>query len=482
MSYKSILTKLTVVFVAIVVFLTFFSRTLMDMHVPRVSVAFIQSGIINQEALSHGTVRHADSELIFAPASGRITQIVEVGDALNRQTVLFTISSDIQNLTTMLTQAEHDLSINRLNIERVRSEQTAEQQRLTQMLTEPAPTLTAPILRLWDYDMQLESNTNDVARVNEDLISLEILYEEGIIPRQNIIDRENELVRLAQSREQIYQRRDLAIQNHEAAMEAYEVSAANQDRIREAQIQSQRERITQIGFTLNMHLLETGRINNRISELLEQIEAGGMVEVQLDEDAFANQTVSELMPGISVGMNVMEGAPVMRTVLRNSRFVVEASFRQADDFVAVGRTAEIAIADNRLEGRVSRVIQDGLWQIATIEISSAQPSGGEFATVTVSGVRSNQSTVIPLSALRENSDGYFILYIEADTRGFGTNYYTRIHRVNPGLRDAESVAITSALQGTNLPSYPIIIQSDMPIWSANQRVRLVAGYDFEPTR
>jgi len=102
--------------------------------------------------------------------------------------------------------------------------------------------------------------------------------------------------------------------------------------------------------------------------------------------------------------------------------------------------------------------------------------------VTVSGVRSNQSTVIPLSALRENSDGYFILYIEADTRGFGTNYYTRIHRVNPGLRDAESVAITSALQGTNLPSYPIIIQSDMPIWSANQRVRLVAGYDFEPTR
>jgi len=480
MRYKKILTRLTVIFVGIILFLTFFSRTLVDLHVPRVEVAFINAGVIAPEAMSSGIVRPADSERVFSPASGRITQIVEVGDDINANTLLLTITSDLQHLMDMLTLTEHERSVNALNIERTRSEQSAEQQRLNQMIDEPLSTLTAPNLSLWEYDMQLESNDNDVARVNEDLASLEILYEEGIIPRQNIIDRESELVRLAQAREQIYQRRNRTIQNHEAAMEAYEAAIADQERIRDIQLQNQRDRITQIGFTLNMHLLETTRINRRIDELIEQIEAGGVVEVFLEEGAFANRTVSELMPGIAIGAIINEGAPVMMTTLRNNRFIIEASFPQAYGFIAVGQDVEIRIGEDRLEGRTSQRTPDGPRNIVTIDLESPRLVGGELAFVTISAARVNQSAIIPLGALRESTQGYYILYVERQERFFGSSYYVRTQNVTRGRHDANNVAISGTF-GMGLTDEPIIINSDMPV-QVGDRVRLVADYDFEPVR
>jgi len=481
MRYKKILTRLTIVFVGIILFLTFFSRTLVDMHVPRVSVAFVQSGVIAPEARSSGIVRPADSERIFSPASGRITQIVEAGDNINANTVLFTITSDMQHLMDMLTQAEHERSINALNIDRVRSEQTAEQQRLNQMIAEPVSTLTRPTLNLWEYDMQLESNDNDVARIHEDLESLAILYEEGIIPRQNIIDRESDLVRLAQAREQIYQRRNRTIQNHEAALEAYEESAANMARNRETQIQNQRDRITQIGFTLDMHQLDTERINSRINNLLEQVEADGVVEVQLDGGGFTNRTVYELMPGITVGSIIHEGAPVMITTLRNNRFIIEASFPQADGFIRTGQGVSIVIGENDLDGTTSRITPDGARNIVTIDVESSRLIGGELAFVTVSGTRSNQPSIIPLSALREDSNGYYIFFIERVERIFGSHYYVRTQRVNVRGHDHNNAAVTSSFGMDEVTTEPIIINSDMPV-RVGERVRLVASYDFEPSR
>jgi len=488
MQYKKVLTRLTVIFIAIVIFLTFFSRTIVDLHVPRVSVAFIGSGVISPEAVSTGIVQPADTERIFAPASGRITQIVEEGDDINADTILLTISIDVQNLMDMLTQAEHERSLNALNIERARSEQAAEQQRLYQMISEPISALIRPTLILWEYDMQLESNTNDVARVQDEILSLEILYEEGIIPRQNILDREGELVRLAQGREQIYQRRDMAVQSYEAAIEAYEEAIANQDRIHEAQLQSQRDRITQLGFVLNMHLLETTSINRRISELMGQIEAGGVVEVNLQEGDSANRTITEIMPGMAIGANIHEGAPVMVTTLRNNRFEIEASFPQANDFIRTGQTVEIAIGgygtgdrtENRIEGRITQRTPEGARNIFTIEVESNSLIGGELGIVTAHGTRNNQPAVIPLSALREDAQGYFILYVERVERAFGSNYYLRTQRVVADARDSYNVAITGAF-GVSLTEYPIVINSDMPL-QTGERVRLTADYDFIPTR
>ena len=480
MRYKNILMRLTLAFIGLLLFFTFFSRTLVDLNVPRVSLTFSQQGHIRPEAVSSGIVRPADTERILAPVTGRITYILEEGDTINAQTVLFTITNDLQALQDTLTQLEHDRRMAALNIERAQNEQSAEQQRLNQMLTQPAEAPATPTLRLWEYDMQLEANTNDEQRILDELADLEILYEEGIIPRQSIVDKEGELTRLAQAREQIVQRRYQAIQNHEEAMILYEELSANLGRNRDVQIQSQRDRIAQLGFTIRIHNLEMERVMARIDEVSQQIEDDGVTYVTLEEGAFANRAVAEILPGMAIGATVQEGAAVMVTTLRNNQFIIEAPFPQIQDFISTGQEARIRIGKDEINGSTGRITPDGGRNIVTIEVQGGGLVGGELAMVTILGASTNHPAVVPLSALRREQNNYFILYVEAYEGWFGSNYYVRSQMVNPLRRDTANVAI-NGLHGMVVTDAPIIINSDMPI-SAGDRVRLVAGYAMEPAR
>jgi hypothetical protein len=96
-----------------------------------------------------------------------------------------------------------------------------------------------------------------------------------------------------------------------------------------------------------------------------------------------------------------------------------------------------------------------------------------MASVIVSGGSSNHANTIPLSALREDTNGYFVMYIEAVPRRFGSSYYARIQRVETGRRDTTTVAI-SPVWGIPLTEEPIIINSDMPV-HVGTRVRIVGN-------
>jgi hypothetical protein len=324
MDYKKLLQKITVGFILLLIFLTFFSRTLLDLNIPRVSVAFVQRGNVHPEAMSTGIVTPADYERVFSPASGRITQILERGDDTNHASVLFTISSDLQMLHNSLAQEEHMLRVNSLSIEQTTSNRAEAVRRLNQLQNQPLDLPLAPVLNLWEFEIQLESNTNAIEAVEEDIATLEILYSEGVIPRQDITRREADLARLLQNREEIYTRQDQATANYETAVSNHQISVAALQRGRTEQVQAQQNVITGLDFTLTSQNLERERIEARIADITEQIEMGGVVYVQLDENPA--RTVTEITPGLDVGSMVMEGMPVMTTSLRNNRFVIRASY------------------------------------------------------------------------------------------------------------------------------------------------------------
>lgn len=480
MDYKKILMRVTIVFAGVVLFLTFFSRTLGDLHIPRVTLDFAEQGIINPEARSTGIVTAADTEQVFAPVSGRITQIALPGEVITAQTVLFTITSDLRSLSEMLENAEHDRRVAALNIERTQSEISSEQAQLAQA--------AAPVLNLFEYDFQLENNdralilqleVNDNATeaAKDELEVLQILYGQGIIPRQQLIDGENEISRLAQAREQIIaqheqsraeisSRREQAISNHEAA------TAAHRETVQAAH----GNRIAQLEFTLTAHRMELERIEARIYGLARQIADGGIAEVRLESGGA--RTVMELMPNIAAGSVVSEGAAVMLTALNNNRFYIEASFPQAQDFIDINQSAEILVGTERLTGTTARIVPQGGRNTVTIEVSSGALRGGEMVSVIISGGSSNHASIIPLSALREDTSGYFILYAVSVPQRFSSNYYARVRRVETGRRDASNVAI-SPVWGMDIPEEPIIINSDIPV-HAGARVRIVG--DVPPAR
>jgi len=478
MEYRKFLKRITIIFVCILIFLTFFSRTLLDLSVPRVSLAFIGQGSIRPEARSTGIVARADTERVFAPASGRITQIVQQGDETDSQTILFTISSDLQSLKDALQQAEHELQVNALSIEQATSNRANAQLQLNQLQNQSLDIPTPPTLNLWEFDMQLDANTANIESTQNDIATLEILYAEGIIPRQDIVNREADLEQLQQSREEIYTRRNMAIENHEESLVTHEDSIAANQRARQDQIQSQQNVITGHNFTISSHNMERSRIETRIANLNEQIEDGGVVYVQLEEHP--NRIITEISPGIDIGSMIVEGAPILTTAIRNNRFEIQASFPRSQDFIRPNQDVILSTGTTHLEATVTRIVPDGGNNLVYIHITTNQLIGGELVHVTVFAGNFIHDSVIPLSALRQDQSGYYILFVEPSERFFGNDYIIHQMQVEPTRRDARNVAI-SARWGLDLPEGPIVVNSDMPV-IALQRVRPVAGHDFIPTR
>ena len=98
---------------------------------------------------------------------------------------------------------------------------------------------------------------------------------------------------------------------------------------------------------------------------------------------------------------------------------------------------------------------------------------GEITTISADGTvhTTNHANIVPLSALKQDGSGYFILYVESVPRRFGSSYYARIIRVDTGRRNYTHVAVTPIL-GQDMPAYGIIVASNAFVF-AGERVRIV---------
>jgi len=174
MKYKKFLMRLTFVFIGVILFLTFFSRTLVDMHVPRVALAFIEPGVIRPEAHSSGIVEPAESTHILAPVSGRITHIMEIGENISNRSVIFTIAGDIEPLEDMLAMTEHEREHMAINIERTQAERAAERDR--ERIRQIDFTLRAHNLEM----ERIEQRIYDLTEKIEYLTYVEVMLPQGI--------------------------------------------------------------------------------------------------------------------------------------------------------------------------------------------------------------------------------------------------------------------------------------------------------------
>ena len=461
MQYKKTLNKISITFVLLLMFFTFFSQTLADLRMPRVTLSFAEAGAIMPEAMSSGIVRPASVETIFAPVSGTIVQLVERGAQFWAEDSLFTIYSDLERLHEQISQAQHDQNILALNRERINNERALLQQQINQLMAE---TPTVPVLA--EYDLRLAANANRLEIARRELHAQEALYEQGLVPRQAVLERENAVTAIELERQEILTRQELAV-------EAQAEHIAAQYRTRNTQLEQLQGAIMQMDVQLRINAAENNSLQRRMAELLYQLDRGETFEVR-----GGNLVVMELMPAVVTGALINEGAPVMTTALLDNNFIIEAPFDARHYFLQVGSVVEVIIGDIQINTLVQRVFNEGRRNIALIEINSRELSGGELALVRLVGVTRNFASVIPRSAIREDSFGYYVFVVEAEERLFGISYFAQMKRIEEvHARDSRNGAVSCLhdLEG------PVIVNSDVPIYPGT-RVRLVDSGDFVDTR
>ena len=183
-------------------------------------------------------------------------------------------------------------------------------------------------------------------------------------------------------------------------------------------------------------------------------------------------TVTDI--AVTAGTTVNANDVMMTIQPENKAYVLQFSVTENQaKKVRVGDTAEIL--NNWYGNDVSAVVsairknpQNRSNSIIICEMKG-DVSVGDSYTLSIGEQSSNYDTIVPTSAIREDSNGKFILIIESKSTPLGNRYYARRVDVDVITSDDTKSAVTGALEG-----YEYVITTTTKPIKENEQVRLAS--------
>lgn len=183
-------------------------------------------------------------------------------------------------------------------------------------------------------------------------------------------------------------------------------------------------------------------------------------------------TVTDIV--VTAGTTVNANDVMMTIQPENKAYVLQFSVTENQaKKVRVGDTAEILNNwyGNDVSAVVSAIRKDPQNRTNSIIICEMKGdvSVGDSYTLSIGEQSSNYDTIVPTSAIREDSNGKFILIIESKSTPLGNRYYARRVDVDVITSDDTKSAVTGALEG-----YEYVITTTTKPIKENEQVRLAS--------
>lgn len=183
-------------------------------------------------------------------------------------------------------------------------------------------------------------------------------------------------------------------------------------------------------------------------------------------------TVTDI--AVTAGTTVNANDVMMTIQPENKAYVLQFSVTENQaKKVRVGDTAEILNNwyGNDVSAVVSAIRKDSQNRSNSIIICEMKGdvSVGDSYTLSIGEQSSNYDTIVPTSAIREDSNGKFILIIESKSTPLGNRYYARRVDVDVITSDDTKSAVTGALEG-----YEYVITTTTKPIKENEQVRLAS--------
>ena len=183
-------------------------------------------------------------------------------------------------------------------------------------------------------------------------------------------------------------------------------------------------------------------------------------------------TVTDI--AVTAGTTVNANDVMMTIQPENKAYVLQFSVTENQaKKVRVGDTAEILNNwyGNDVSAVVSAIRKDPQNRSNSIIICEMKGdvSVGDSYTLSIGEQSSNYDTIVSTSAIREDSNGKFILIIESKSTPLGNRYYARRVDVDVITSDDTKSAVTGALEG-----YEYVITTTTKPIKENEQVRLAS--------
>lgn len=209
-----------------------------------------------------------------------------------------------------------------------------------------------------------------------------------------------------------------------------------------------------------------------MTDLQEEVEKLQAKSIGTEITSPISGTVTDI--SVTAGTTVNANDVMMTIQPENKAYVLQFSVTENQaKKVRVGDTAEVLNNwyGNNVSAVVSAIRKDPQNRSNSIIICDMKGdvSVGDSYTLSIGEQSSNYDTIVPTSAIREDSNGKFILIIESKSTPLGNRYYARRVDVDVITSDDTKSAVTGALEG-----YEYVITTTTKPIKENEQVRLAS--------
>ena len=433
---KEKIKSIAIVFLSIMLVLTFFSNTIMNYSLVEVSTQAVYGGSITTKVRGSGTVEALEGVSIEADAGRKIETInVKTGREVEAGEVLFTLGAGESDA---LKSAKDAYEAAQIAYEKtiLQAGLTVEERKVIE--AGKFGSLTDRQNALVSAQSAVDALQKQYDELNETIEDLKAERETASPER---VEEINEyLMDNGWKRDELKKKLDEA---KEAAIDA-------NDFIQQIELHEQYEELCEL--------------KNAVDEL-----QGEGIGTEIKAPMAGTITQINYYVGQKVKGDMLE---VMQLKPENEAYTMQFTVSQAQSRrIKVGDPAEILYNWSRDEitAKVASVQRDPMNResyVVTCEFYG-DVSVGDNYTVSIGQQSANYDYVVPTSCIREDSNGKFILTIESKSTPLGNRYYARRTDVEVITSDDSQSAITGAIE-----NFVYVITTTTKPVEENQQVRL----------
>ena len=433
---KDKIKSIAIVFLSIMLVLTFFSNTIMNYSLVEVSTQAIYGGSITTKVRGSGTVQALEGVSIEADAGRKIETInVKTGREVEAGEVLFTLGAGESDELKGIKDA-YEAAKNAYEIAILDAGLTVAERKVIE---------SGNFGSLTDKQNELANAQKAVDEIQAKIDAME-----------------EEIAELKDERETASDARVDEI-NYYLGEYGWKL-----EELRKQREKAQEDTISADKFRQQIELYNLYKVYCDAKEKLDELQGEGTVT---EIKAPMAGTITQI--NYYVGQKVKgEQLEVMQLKPENEAYTMQFTVSQAQSRrIKAGDPAEILYNWSRDEitAKVASVQRDPMNResyVVTCEFYGDVSIGDNY-TVSIGQQSSNYDYVVPTSCIREDSNGKFILTIESKSTPLGNRYYARRTNVEVITSDDSQSAITGALDG-----FVYVITTTTKPVAENQQVRL----------
>lgn len=492
-----------IIFLAVLLALTFFSNTIMNRTLPEVSTAQVTDGNISAKVRGTGIVSAIGNTDIKSPATTTIASVkVKSGQEVNSGDVLFILGEQSDELTA----AEEELATLQFQLQRYQNSYPTEAvsdssvqsawnaYELAKVTTktikeklDSMPSSKEVAQALSDYnnakatlEALLFQKSEIISKIESEL-SLAILdnkTEEADILVKKLAEANTDSTEIQQARKEAAEKEakynamkaydyDLLLSEYESALRSEQAAESAYRQAVESynsSISTNDQSITNINIDVNETQNKISKLQKKITELKGGEDSGGIT-------APVGGIISSVTA--TAGMSVAKGDLLCTIEVPDQGFLI--TFSVTNDQakrLKVGDTATISnfYWGSEITATVSSIAADSKNPQTNKSITcnlEGDVNSGDSLTVSIGSKSANYDTVVPKSAVRTDSNGTYVLMVESKNSALGNRYYARRVDVEQLATDDVNVAVNGNLNYGDF----VITTSSEPV-SGNTQVRM----------